>query len=81
MKNFLLFMGLLACPFLNAQSVTSIDDAYINAGASAGVNYGTVSSMPVKNSSPDYTRHVLLKFDLSTFDAGVAEDYILNSIK
>ncbi|HSC38842.1 MAG TPA: polysaccharide lyase family 8 super-sandwich domain-containing protein, partial [Chitinophagaceae bacterium] len=42
----------------------AIEDAYVRDGATyAGINYGTVTGLPVKNDGVGYTRQIYFKFD------------------
>ncbi|MBC7784592.1 MAG: DNRLRE domain-containing protein, partial [Burkholderiales bacterium] len=51
-------------------TLTSIADAYVQDGSSAGVNFGSASGIQVKsNSSAGYNRRGYLKFDISSLSS------------
>ena len=57
-----------------AASIPPVADSYVRDGASyQGVNYGTATSMVVKNDGVGYTREAYLKFDLSDLPADAAQ--------
>ena len=49
-----------------ATLLTPTDDAYVRGGSYAADNYGTTNTMVIKNSTGDYDRVALLKFNTST---------------
>lgn len=65
----LICLQVLACfilSALNAQTFTPVADAYVRDGSYAGKNYGTVSSLEVKQSTiSGNNRYAFFRFDLS----------------
>ncbi|MES2263009.1 MAG: polysaccharide lyase family 8 super-sandwich domain-containing protein [Pseudomonadota bacterium] len=53
-------------------ALTAVADAYVQNGASAGTNFGTGSSLLVKNDGVGYARQSYLKFDLSSVPGTVS---------
>lgn len=48
-------------------------DAYVRDGTYASTNYGTATSLVIKNSTSGYNRTSYLRFDLSSFSSPVSE--------
>ncbi len=54
-------------------TLTPIADAYVRAGSYSNNNFGSSSILySKKSSSPDFTREMFIKFDISSFTAGVS---------
>lgn len=56
--------GITASPSTSKAPCTA--DTYVNAGIHANTNFGTAVVIGAKATTPDYTRHALLKYDVPT---------------
>ncbi|MEK0312261.1 CBM96 family carbohydrate-binding protein [Cohnella sp. 56] len=63
---------------LTEQKLSPTDDAYVNAGAKADLNFGSEPTMIVKKNNAELTRETLMKFDLDSAmeDMGSAVLYV-----
>ncbi len=58
---------------LTNDTLTPVADAYVRAGSYSGNNYGPSDSLSLKKATlADFSREVYLRFDISSFTAGIA---------